>query len=85
MYWREGNRKGVYVGLAVGFTLWLITLMTTTNMLAGDEQSNVLLWLVTPPDVLANWGLKNSDWGMILSVSLNALCYVLVSWGRVQV
>ncbi|MCG6229846.1 hybrid sensor histidine kinase/response regulator [Vibrio furnissii] len=81
MYWREGNRKGVYVGLAVGFTLWLITLMTTTNMLAGDEQSNVLLWLVTPPDLLANWGLKNSDWGMILSVSLNALCYVLVSWG----
>ncbi|MDF5431277.1 hybrid sensor histidine kinase/response regulator, partial [Vibrio parahaemolyticus] len=23
MYWRQGNRKGVYVGLAVGFTLWL--------------------------------------------------------------
>ncbi|MBY7911416.1 PAS-domain containing protein [Vibrio fluvialis] len=81
MYWREGNRKGVYVGLAVGFTLWLITLMTATNMLAGDEQSNILLWLITPPDVLGSMGLKNSDWGMILSVSLNALCYVLVSWG----
>ncbi|MBL4240341.1 hybrid sensor histidine kinase/response regulator [Vibrio fluvialis] len=81
MYWREGNRKGVYVGLAVGFTLWLITLMTATNMLAGDEQSNILLWLITPPDVLGRMGLKNSDWGMILSVSLNALCYVLVSWG----
>ncbi|WP_203345106.1 PAS domain-containing hybrid sensor histidine kinase/response regulator [Vibrio fluvialis] len=81
MYWREGNRKGVYVGLAVGFTLWLITLMTATNMLAGDEQSNILLWLITPPDVLGSMGLKDSDWGMILSVSLNALCYVLVSWG----
>ena len=81
MYWREGNRKGVYVGLAVGFTLWLITLMTATNMLAGDEQSNILLWLITPLDVLGSMGLKNSDWGMILSVSLNALCYVLVSWG----
>ena len=55
--------------------------MTATNMLAGDEQSNILLWLITPPDVLGSMGLKNSDWGMILSVSLNALCYVLVSWG----
>ncbi|MGR5543472.1 hypothetical protein ACPV5V_33450, partial [Vibrio campbellii] len=24
MYWREGNKKGVYTGLAVGFGLWLI-------------------------------------------------------------
>ncbi|MDF4662530.1 hybrid sensor histidine kinase/response regulator, partial [Vibrio parahaemolyticus] len=23
MYWRQGNKKGVYVGLAVGFTIWL--------------------------------------------------------------
>ncbi|XAW89685.1 PAS domain-containing hybrid sensor histidine kinase/response regulator [Vibrio sp. CDRSL-10 TSBA] len=79
MYWREGNRKGVYVGLAAGFTLWLVTLMTATNMLAGDEQSNVLLWLITPPEVIAGLGLKSADWGMLLSVSVNALCYVLVS------
>ena len=79
MYWREGNRKGVYVGLAVGFTLWLITLMTQTDMLAGDAQSNFLLWVITPPEALSSWGLANSDWGMVLSVALNTLCYVVVS------
>lgn len=79
MYWREGNRKGVYVGLAVGFTLWIITLMTQTDMLAGDAQSNFLLWVITPPEALSSWGLANSDWGMVLSVALNTLCYVVVS------
>lgn len=79
MYWREGNRKGVYVGLVVGFTLWLITLMTATQMLAGDEQSNVLLWILTPPQPLIDLGMSRVDWGMILSVSLNALCYVAIS------
>ncbi|OJI55838.1 PAS domain-containing hybrid sensor histidine kinase/response regulator [Vibrio vulnificus] len=79
MYWRQGNRKGVYVGLAVGFTLWLITLMSQTDMLAGDAQSNLLIWLITPPDVLAEMGVKASDWGMFLSVTVNALCFLVVS------
>lgn len=79
MYWREGNRKGVYVGLAVGFTVWLVTLMSQTDMLAGDAQTNVLLWMITPPDWLVQMGLKNSDWGMMLSVALNTFCYVVVS------
>lgn len=79
MYWRDGNRKGVYVGLAVGFTLWLITLMSATQMLAGDAQNNVLLWLITPPSWLYELGMSRVDWGMLLSVSLNTLCYVVVS------
>lgn len=79
MYWRQGNRKGVYVGLAVGFTLWLITLMSQTDMLAGSAESNLLLWLITPPELLQSWEVKNSDWGIVLSVTLNTLCYVVVS------
>ncbi|MCG9783416.1 hybrid sensor histidine kinase/response regulator [Vibrio brasiliensis] len=79
MYWRQGNRKGVYVGLAVGFTVWLITLMSQTDMLAGSADSNLLLWLITPPQLLQNWDVTNSDWGILLSISLNALCYVVVS------
>ncbi|NUW68902.1 PAS domain-containing hybrid sensor histidine kinase/response regulator [Vibrio coralliilyticus] len=79
MYWRNGNRKGVYVGLAFGFGLWLITLMSQTDMLAGDANSNFLLWLVTPPEALQAAGIKGSDWGIVLSVTVNALCYVLVS------
>ncbi len=80
MYWRQGNRKGVYVGLAVGFTLWLITLMSQTNILAGDAQTNVLIWLITPPAMFADWGIATSDWGMFLSVFANAICYMLVSF-----
>ncbi|AIW12799.1 hybrid sensor histidine kinase/response regulator [Vibrio tubiashii] len=79
MYWRQGNRKGVYVGLAVGFTLWLITLMSQTDMLAGSAQDNFLLWMITPPEWLQNLNVKNSDWGIVLSVALNTLCYVVVS------
>ena len=79
MYWRLGNRKGVYVGLAVGFTIWLITLMSQTGMLAGSAETNPLLWIITPPNVLATWGIDSADWGMISSVTLNAVCYVIVS------
>lgn len=79
MYWREGNRKGVYAGLAIGFTLWLITLMSATDMLAGDATNNVLLWVITPPDWLLALGLNRADWGMLLSVTLNTLCYVGIS------
>ncbi|MDN3696423.1 response regulator [Vibrio genomosp. F6] len=79
LYWRQGNRKGAYVGLLVGFIIWLMTLMSQTDMLAGDAGSNVLLWVITPPEFLAQFNLQASDWGIVLSVTLNALCYVLIS------
>lgn len=79
MYWRQGNRKGVYIGLLFGFTLWLITLMQATGLLAGDSHNNVLLWLIEPPLVLREIGVQASDWGIVLSLSVNALCYTVVS------
>jgi Na+/proline symporter/signal transduction histidine kinase/CheY-like chemotaxis protein len=79
MYWRQGNRKGVYVGLAIGFVIWLITLMTQAQMLAGTAQTNLLIWVLTPPDAISDWDLTLSDWGMLLSVSLNTICYLFVS------
>ncbi|SHF95031.1 PAS-domain containing protein [Vibrio gazogenes] len=79
IYWRDGNKKGVYVGLAVGFSLWLITLMVQTHLLAGDAQSNPLIWLISPPEAIAGLGISRSDWGMILSVVLNTFCYWNVS------
>ncbi|MBF9001256.1 hybrid sensor histidine kinase/response regulator [Vibrio nitrifigilis] len=79
MYWREGNRKGAYAGLGVGFFIWLITLMNATGLLAGSANNNVLLWISTPPLTLKHWGLASPEWGMFLSVVLNALCYVVVS------
>ncbi|MCG9637808.1 hybrid sensor histidine kinase/response regulator [Vibrio parahaemolyticus] len=79
MYWRQGNKKGVYVGLAVGFTIWLITLMSQTDMLAGNASNNFLIWLITPPEVLSSFDIAISDWGMIMSVVANAVCFVAVS------
>ncbi|WP_117236007.1 PAS domain-containing hybrid sensor histidine kinase/response regulator [Vibrio maerlii] len=79
LYWRSGNRKGVYVGLLMGFVIWLITLMSQTHLLAGDAQSNVLIRLITPPEVIQGWGVKSSEWGMLLSIGLNTLCYVFIS------
>ncbi len=79
LYWRHGNRKGVYAGLLAGFTIWLITLMTQTNMLAGSDETNVLLWLVAAPAWLQSLSLSDPDWGMALSLLVNSCAYVLVS------
>ncbi|MEZ9058631.1 PAS-domain containing protein [Vibrio pelagius] len=79
MYWRLGNRKGVYVGLLFGSIIWLITLMSQTSMLAGDQESNLLLWLITPPDLLAHWDVSSSNWGIVLSITVNTFWYVVVS------
>ncbi|ROV61128.1 response regulator [Vibrio ponticus] len=79
MYWRQGNRKGVYVGLLFGFAVWLITLMNATGLLAGDSHNNVLLWLIEPPTILREVGLQASEWGIVLSLSANTLCYILIS------
>ncbi|MCQ8200453.1 hypothetical protein NP568_24610, partial [Vibrio parahaemolyticus] len=49
MYGRQGNKKGVYVGLAVGLTIWWITLLSQTDMLAGNACNTFLIWLSTPP------------------------------------
>ncbi|GAM65170.1 sensor histidine kinase [Vibrio ishigakensis] len=79
LYWRQGNRNGVYVGLTIGFLIWLITLMNQTGVLAGDATSNFLLGVITPPEFLSFLEIKTSDWGLILSVGLNALFYVVIS------
>ncbi|MGL6261258.1 hybrid sensor histidine kinase/response regulator [Vibrio sp. WXL210] len=79
MYWHKGNKKGVYAGLAVGFTIWLLTLMNQTGVLAGDSGSNWVLWLIEPPQWLAPLGIQSSDWGMLLSFVANTGCFILVS------
>ncbi|WP_261816183.1 hybrid sensor histidine kinase/response regulator [Vibrio gallicus] len=79
MYWRRGNRNGVLVGLTVGFVVWLITLMSQASVLAGDATSNFLLSLIAPPRWLSSLDIEASDWGLLVSVALNALFYVVVS------
>ncbi|MFV0574748.1 MAG: PAS-domain containing protein [Vibrio sp.] len=79
LYWRKGNRQGVYVGLILGFIVWLMTLMMQTNLLAGNPETNLLVWLLTPPDWLQNMDVQASDWGMMLSLIVNLVAYVFVS------
>ncbi|WP_413113798.1 PAS-domain containing protein [Thaumasiovibrio sp. DFM-14] len=79
IYWRDGNRKGVFCGLLGGFFIWLVTLMAQTQMLAGSPENNVLLWLLSPPAVVGLRDLSHVDWGMLLSLLVNSALYVLVS------
>ncbi len=46
LYWRHGNRKGVYLGLALGVSLWFVTLLAESGLLAGSP----LEALLAPPD-----------------------------------
>lgn len=79
LYWRHANKKGAISGLLLGFIVWLITLMSEMSLLAGDAQSNPILWLITPPQAIAHWQIVSSDWGMLLSLLINTITFVLVS------
>lgn len=79
LFWRGGNRRGAYWGLSLGMVMWLLNLMAETGLFAGDAQSNILLWLLTPP----NWGavadMSPVTWGIFLSLVFNLVAYVLGS------
>ncbi|WP_394213238.1 PAS-domain containing protein [Enterovibrio calviensis] len=79
IYWRQANKKGVYAGLLSGFIVWLMTLMMQTGMLAGDENNNIVLWMLSPPDIPFFRSLSPVDWGMVLSLMVNTFCFVGVS------
>ncbi|KLV09701.1 hybrid sensor histidine kinase/response regulator [Photobacterium ganghwense] len=79
IYWREGNRNGVYAGLCGGITIWAVTMMGQTNMLAGSADTNLLLWLLTPPSLPVLHELSTVDWGMLLSLVVNIILYIGVS------
>nr|WP_086938092.1 PAS domain-containing hybrid sensor histidine kinase/response regulator [Thaumasiovibrio occultus] len=79
IYWRSGNRRGAYVGMVGGFIVWAITLMAQTNLLAGNSSTNLLLWIIEPPQIAPLASLSSVDWGMLLSLVVNALLYVVLS------
>ena len=79
IYWREGNRNGVYAGLLGGALVWAITMMGQTNMLAGTAETNLLLWLLTPPPWPLLGDLSAVDWGMLMSLVVNLFLYVVIS------
>lgn len=72
LYWRHGNRKGVYLGLALGVSLWFVTLLAESGLLAGSP----LEALLAPPDWPAFRELSLGAWCIFLSLLFNLLGYV---------
>ncbi|OZG43417.1 hybrid sensor histidine kinase/response regulator [Aeromonas sp. A35_P] len=72
LYWRHGNRKGVYLGLALGVSLWFATLLAESGLLAGSP----LATLLAPPDWPAVRDLSLGAWCIFLSLLLNLVGYV---------
>ncbi|MCE2594694.1 PAS-domain containing protein [Motilimonas cestriensis] len=79
LFWRSGNRKGVYIGLTLGFGFWLLTLCHELNWLPGDINSNSLIWLITPPQFGLFTDLSPAYWGILLSIVSNLLGYLIGS------
>ncbi|MFB2864291.1 NahK/ErcS family hybrid sensor histidine kinase/response regulator [Aeromonas sp. MdU4] len=75
LYWRHGNRKGVYLGLALGVSLWFVTLLAESGLLAGSP----LAALLAPPDWPAFRDLSLGAWCILLSLVFNLLGYVVGS------
>ncbi|MFM5106231.1 hybrid sensor histidine kinase/response regulator [Aeromonas dhakensis] len=72
LYWRHGNRKGVYLGLALGVSLWFATLLAESGLLTGSP----LATLLAPPDWPAVRDLSLGAWCIFLSLLLNLVGYV---------
>ncbi|PKQ79731.1 hybrid sensor histidine kinase/response regulator [Aeromonas sobria] len=75
LYWRHGNRKGVYLGLFLGVSLWFVTLLVESGLLAGSP----LAELLAPPDWPAFRELSLGAWCIFLSLLFNLLGYVVGS------
>ncbi|ATG75959.1 histidine kinase [Zobellella denitrificans] len=80
LLWRGGNRRGAYWGLSLGMLMWLLNLMAETGLFAGDADTNVVLWLLTPPAWGAVGEMSHATWGILLSLLCNLAGYLLGSW-----
>ncbi|MGY3858912.1 hybrid sensor histidine kinase/response regulator [Aeromonas intestinalis] len=72
LYWRHGNRKGVYLGLGLGVSLWFLTLLAESGLLAGSP----LEALLAPPNWPAFRELSLGAWCIFISLLLNLIGYV---------
>lgn len=85
LYWRGGSKAGVIAGLLAGFTLWGITLLWPTLLRLGIGDLSLLeqgLWgwsWLRPEALLGSQGLDPLTHGVLWSLSLNLLLYILVS------
>lgn len=84
LYWRHGNAFGVYAGIAVGFILWFFCLMVPQLAAVGVLDQTLLqrgLFGIDAlkPTSLFGVQLDTLSHGVIWSLGLNLLCYLLFS------
>ncbi|QTR51013.1 sensor histidine kinase [Candidatus Thiothrix anitrata] len=85
MYWKHGTRRGVLVGLLLGFGLWTYTLMLPSLAKSGWMDAGFLetgLWELAwlkPEQFLGLQGLDNLTHSLFWSLFANVSAYVLVS------
>ena len=85
MYWKHGTRRGVLVGLLLGFAFWAYTLMLPSLAKSGWMSADFLeagLWglaWLKPEQFLGLQGLDNLTHSLFWSLFANVSAYVLVS------
>ncbi|KAA8733123.1 response regulator [Acinetobacter qingfengensis] len=90
LYWRGGSKQGVYIGLVVGFWLWIYTLLFPTILRSLPEQYNAwaqhilidgpfyLHWC-RPEALFGFSSLSPLTHGVMWSLGLNILCFYFFS------
>ncbi|RJG47858.1 hybrid sensor histidine kinase/response regulator [Motilimonas pumila] len=79
LFWRNGNRNGVYIGLLLGGSCWVLTLLNEVGWLGGDASNNLMIYLLTPPRFGGLSDMAPAYWGILVSIVLNLAGYVLGS------
>jgi len=69
LFWRRANRLGVYLGLGLGLSVWLLSLLQQT--LFGPWLAVTIGGWLSPPQGLAETWLSADSWLILLSLGLN--------------
>ncbi|RKF14570.1 response regulator [Alginatibacterium sediminis] len=79
LYWREGNRSGVYLGLLLGMSVWLLNLMHLTGLTAVEIGDSWLAFFLESPELFGHRVMSDSNWGILLSLSMNLAGFIIGS------
>ncbi len=82
LYWKSGHRNGVFIGLALGFSVWFFCLLLPVFLPAQHDLLQKGAWGIDwlrPHSLLGVEHLKPLSQAVFWSLFLNSLFYVLVS------
>ncbi|MCF6197285.1 MAG: PAS domain-containing hybrid sensor histidine kinase/response regulator, partial [Emcibacter sp.] len=85
LYWRGATHKGAMAGLCAGFLVWCYTLLVPLIARAGWVSSAILedgpfgITFLRPENLFAMGGLSHVTHGLIWSLGLNLLFFIVIS------